>query len=96
MTGLEIHVIDDGDPLRFEIRVGDSERATRHEVTMSRAQFDGLSRGSATPEQCVRAAFRFLLDREPGEAILRCFDIAVIGSYFPEFSREFPRYLSAS
>ena len=42
------------------------------------------------------AAFRFLLDREPKESILRRFDVAVISRYFPEFERELPRYLARS
>jgi hypothetical protein len=42
----------------------------------------------------VEAAFRFLLDREPKEAILSRFDITVISRYFPEFERELPGYLS--
>lgn len=95
MTHLEIRTVSAGDPFRFKVRVGDDDGRTRHEVTMSRALFESLSRGSATPEQCVRAAFRFLLDREPVEAILQRFDIAIIGSYFPEFIGEFPRYLAA-
>jgi hypothetical protein len=35
-----------------------------------------------------------LLDREPKESILRHFDVTAISSYFPEFEREMPRYLS--
>ena len=49
-----------------------------------------------TPEQCIEAAFRFLLDREPQESILQSFDITVISRYFSEFERELPRYLSQS
>jgi hypothetical protein len=49
-----------------------------------------------TPEHCIKAAFKFLLDREPKESILRRFDITVITRYFPEFERELPRYLSQS
>ena len=49
-----------------------------------------------TPERCLEAAFRFLLDREPKESILRRFDVTVISRYFPEFERELPRYLSRS
>jgi hypothetical protein len=48
------------------------------------------------PEDCVEAAFRFLLDREPNESILSRFDVTVISRYFPEFERELPRYLSQS
>jgi len=50
--------------------------------------------GKHTPERCLEAAFRFLLDREPKESILRRFDVTVILRYFPEFEREMPRYLS--
>jgi hypothetical protein len=41
----------------------------------------------------VDAAFRFLLDREPKEAILARFDVSLIAQYFPEFEEELPRYL---
>ena len=50
--------------------------------------------GKQTPERCLEAAFRFLLDREPKESILGCFDVTVISRYFPEFERALPRYLS--
>jgi hypothetical protein len=43
----------------------------------------------------LQSAFAFLLDREPKEAILRRFDLAVISRYFPEFESELPRYLAA-
>ena len=50
--------------------------------------------GTHTPEATVEAAFRFLLDREPKESILRRFDLTVIARYFPEFERELPQYLA--
>jgi hypothetical protein len=50
--------------------------------------------GKRTPEHCLEAAFRFLLDRERKEFILGHFDVMVISRYFPEFERELPRYLS--
>jgi hypothetical protein len=56
--------------------------------------FERLTGGGDMPEQCVEAAFRFLLDREPKKSILGRFDIAVISRYFPEFERELPRYLA--
>jgi hypothetical protein len=45
-------------------------------------------------QRCLEAAFRFLLDREPKESILRRFNVTAISRYFPEFEREMPRYLS--
>jgi hypothetical protein len=49
-----------------------------------------------TPERCLKAAFQFLLDREPKESILSSFDVRVISRYFPRFKRELPQYLSRS
>ncbi|HEX4077832.1 MAG TPA: hypothetical protein VHX61_03015 [Rhizomicrobium sp.] len=92
---IAVRNIGQGDPLRFEVTVSQSGSATRHEVTMSCAVFNTLGGGAQTPECCIEAAFRFLLDREPKEAILRKFDVTVIEGYFPEFSREFPRYLAS-
>ena len=45
-------------------------------------------------QRCHEAAFRFLLDREPKDSILRRFDVTEISRYFPEFEREMPHYLS--
>ncbi len=55
------------------------EGETRHHLTMSRQMCDRLAAGKHTPERCLEAAFRFLLDREPKESILRRFDVTVAG-----------------
>jgi hypothetical protein len=78
----------------FEVVVGEGNSETRHHVTMSREICERLTAGKHTPERWLEAAFRFSLDREPTEAILRRFDVTVISRYFPEFEREMPRYLS--
>lgn len=83
----------EGDPSTFEVVVREGRGETRHEVTLSATTRDRLTGGRHTAEQCLEAAFRFLLDREPKESILGRFDITVIGRYFPEFERELPRYL---
>jgi hypothetical protein len=82
------------DPLTFCVVVRGHGSETRHEIKLSRADYDRLTVGRHTPEQCIDAAFRFLLDREPKEAILAAFDIALIARYFPEFERELPCYLA--
>ncbi len=92
---IEVRRSGEGDPLAFEVMVREAEGETRHEVTMSRATCERLTAGEHTPERCIEAAFRFLLDREPKESILRRFDVTVISRYFPEFERELPRYLPA-
>jgi len=82
-----------GDPPAFEVTVRDGTGETRHHVTMPTALCERLTGGRHTPQQCLDAAFRFLLDREPKESILGRFDVSVISRYFPEFERELPRYL---
>ena len=62
-------------------------------VTMSREMCERLMAGKHTLERCLEAAFRFLLDREPKESILRRFDVTVISRYFIEFEQELPHYL---
>jgi hypothetical protein len=41
----------------------------------------------------VEASFRFLLEREPREAILRRFELPLIGHFFAEYEAEIGRRL---
>jgi hypothetical protein len=93
---IEVRRIGEGDPLRFEVVVREGQGESHHQVTMTQETYEQLTAGQHAPERCLEAAFRFLLDREPKEAILRRFDVNVISRYFPEFERELPRYLSQS
>ncbi|KAF2990598.1 hypothetical protein OGR47_01780 [Methylocystis sp. MJC1] len=76
----------------FDVSVSDAKRETRHRVTLSQGDFERLGAG-VTAEEFIEAAFRFLLDREPKEAILSRFDVSVISRYFPEFEKEIHAYL---
>jgi hypothetical protein len=93
---IEVRRIGGDDPFAFEVVVRDQESETRHHVTMARDTCEQLTAGKHPPERCVEAAFRFLLDREPKESILRRFDVTVISRYFHEFEEELPRYLPRS
>ncbi len=93
---IQVRRTGEGDPLKFEVIVREGKDETRHDVTMSRETCERLTAGKHTPERCLEAAFRFVLDREPKESILGRFDVTVISRYFPEFERELPRYLSLS
>lgn len=53
-----------------------------------------LTRGICTTGRCIEAAFCFLLDPEPKEAILANFDVTVNSRYFPEFEKELPNYIA--
>lgn len=93
---ITVRHVGEGDVLVFEVAVREGGSETHHHVTMSRKMCERLTSGKYTPEQCLEAAFRFLLDREPKEAILHRFDVTVISHYFPEFERELPSYLKPS
>jgi hypothetical protein len=91
---IEVRRISESGRLDFEVVVREGEGETRHHVTISRETYERLTAGKHTPERCLEAAFRFLLDREPKESILGRFDVAVISRYFPDFEREMRHYLS--
>ena len=92
---IQVRRTDGDDPLTFDVTVRQGSGETRHDVSMARQACERLSAGAYTPERCIEAAFRFLLDREPKESILRRFDVSVIARYFPEFECELPSYLQA-
>jgi hypothetical protein len=82
-------------PEGFECRVtvGTDAAATGHEVTVSRATLARLAPGDERPERLVEASFRFLLEREPRESILRRFDLPLISRYFPAYEADIRRRL---
>ena len=91
---IDVQPVTEGDPLGFEVIVREGSGETHHHVTISQDSWHRLTSGSHDPEDCIRASFRFLLDREPKESILKRFDVDVISRYFPEFERELPQYLA--
>jgi trans-aconitate 2-methyltransferase len=90
---IEIRRIREGDPFELAVTVRDAHGATTHRVILSEADRRAIGGPGATPERCIEAAFRFLLDQEPKEAILARFDVDTIRRYFPEFDREIASYL---
>ena len=84
--------VSDDDPMRFEVTISDATGATRHQISINRQDLARLA-VDADAESLIAAAFRFLLDREPKEAILASFNITAIGRYFPEFETKLQAYL---
>ncbi len=76
----------------YRVAVTESGSSTTHDVTVSPADLDRLG-GGGTPEKLIEASFRFLLDREPKESILRRFDLSLISRYFPEYPMRIADYL---
>ena len=90
---IDVVAIDATGPLWFAVTVFEDSGESRYETTLRETELVRLGDG-ASAEAFVAAAFRFLLDREPRQAILAKFDIAVIAHYFPEFDTQIGRYLA--
>jgi hypothetical protein len=73
--------------------VGSDAAATRHAVTVSRADLARLAPGHYDPQRLVTASFTYLLAREPREAILRSFELPIIERYFPGYEAEIRRQM---
>lgn len=74
-----------GGVLRFGVVVREGSTETRHDVTLAERDFAAWSRPGEAAERFVERCFRFLLERESKDSILRSFDVSVIRRYFPEF-----------
>lgn len=78
-----IHV--DGE--EYVVAVHDDRGDSKHRVTVTDDDIAWLG-VEASPREILEASFRFLLEREPKEAILSRFDLPVIARYFPEYRDE--------
>jgi len=93
---IEVKQTGGPDPLTFDVTISEGGSETQHQVTISHSDIERLTNGAVPPDECIAAAFRFLLDREPKEAILPHFDISMISRYFPEFEARLPGYLASA
>ena len=93
MATIEVKKSDHGDRYEFQVTVKERGSESHHRVTLHKTDYERLTGGEATPEDLVTESFRFLLEREPKEAILGSFDLMVIGRYFPEYEREITKRL---
>lgn len=76
----------------FNVTVEEGDgSSTEHRVTVD-TDPESFAPGTSASD-LVEASFRFLLDREPKESILRSFELGVISRYFPEYSSELNSYL---
>jgi hypothetical protein len=71
---------------RFRVELRDEDgSATTHEVTVEDADWERVGSGYHDRAELVEASFRFLLQWEPKEDILRSFDLSAIDQYFPQY-----------
>lgn len=89
-TNIDVSCGPEADGWRCRVTVGGDPSTTTHEVDVSADDLARLAPGTEV-EALVEASFRFLLEREPRDAILRRFDLPVISRYFPEYETEIRR-----
>lgn len=82
---------DDG--WQCHVAVGAFDDLTEHDVTVSLDTLGRLAPEGSSAEQLLHESFRFLLEREPRESILRSFALTDIARYFPEYEDEISRRL---
>ena len=76
----------------FEVNVSNGN-STTHRVNLTREYYEHLSLEDINPSDLVEGSFKFLLEREPKEMILRTFDLKIISHYFPEYERRITEYI---
>lgn len=81
MSEISVTRVDD---TRFRVVVTEGETETVHEVTLAEKDRNHYG-GDVQAEHLIQASFKFLLEREPKESILRTFSIPIIERYFPEY-----------
>jgi hypothetical protein len=90
MVRIDVHCTPAGNGHRCEVDVVDRTSTTHHTVEVSAVELDRWGRGRSA-EALVEQSFRFLLEREPKESILREFKLSVITRYFPDYERAITR-----
>lgn len=96
MAQIEVQAQEKPDHYACRVTVIEGRSKTEHQVTVSKEDYRQLAGDMVSPEQLVEASFRFLLERESKESILRSFDLTVIGRYFPEYERTIQERLGRS
>jgi hypothetical protein len=93
MADIKVTTTERSDAYECQVTVSERGSETRHQVTLRKADCERLAGDKASPETLVTESFRFLLERESKESILRSFELTVISRYFPEYEREISKRL---
>jgi hypothetical protein len=78
---------------QFDVTVN-SDSTTHHTVTLTKDYWTKLTNETTPPEELINLSFKFLMNRESNESILRNFNLEVIQTYFPEYESDIKRKLN--
>ncbi len=91
MIEIEVKQPDDAGPFVVTLTEGGSSQT--HHVGVPDALYQKLTGGKVSKADCVKASFRFLLDRESRGSIMSRFYLPFISTYFPEYESRLKDYL---
>lgn len=77
----------------FLIEVGHGEGLVEYFVDVDRDYWTRLTNRHTEPAELVRLTFKFLLERESKELILKKFNLSDVAGYFPNYETEIKRML---
>lgn len=86
--------VDSSGSGRFRVTVTEGASKSTHTVSLSPDYYEKLTGKQVSQEVLIERSFRFLLENEPKESILREFDLPLIGRYFPDYESEIRRRLA--
>jgi hypothetical protein len=92
MNSIEVSKTDNTDGWMFEVIVSNGS-STTHKVTLTNEYYTHLGLTNIDPAKLVESSFKFLLEREPKEMILRNFDLRIISNYFSEYETRLSEYI---
>ena len=72
----------------FSVTVQEGASQTNHSVTVDDSYYRSLTGKKISKEDLITMSFKFLLEHEQKESILRDFNLRVIQDYFPEYEKK--------
>jgi hypothetical protein len=87
--------VETTDPGRFLVTITDGASQSVHTVSLSTGYYEKLTQKQVSQEVLIEQSFRFLLEHEPKESILREFDLPLISHYFRNYESEIRRRLGS-
>ena len=92
MVRISVNQSEIGEGWIFKVTVSNGN-STTHNVNLTSEYYEHLALPDIKPSKLVEGSFKFLLEREPKEMILRTFDLKIISHYFPEYERRISEYI---
>lgn len=77
----------------FLVELGHGDGLIEYWVDVDKDYWTWLTNRRVEPSGLVELAFKFLLEKEPKESILRKFNLADIAGHFSTFESEMKKYL---